>query len=168
MGADPVTAPPFSLCCGAKEAAMANTRPVLNQLNLVARDFDATVEFYRRLGVDVPRTEVFDGGVRHAEVRMPNGVVLEFDNLTLARGYNAAWRRPQGSSRALLGFSLPSREAVDQLYAELVAAGYEGRQVPYTQPVPAPPGTRLEADFGDLGRVSVAVAAAVPAGGAEG
>ena len=57
--------------------------------------------------------------------------MLEFDNLALARTYNAAWRGPTGSSRALLGFAVATREAVDERYADLVAAGYQGRQPPY-------------------------------------
>jgi catechol 2,3-dioxygenase-like lactoylglutathione lyase family enzyme len=110
---------------------MAKVRPVLNQLNIVARDFDASLAFYRRLGIDVPEGPKTPDGIRHSEVTLDNGFVLEFDNLTLAQVYNAAWRRPADSSRALIGFSLPTREAVDATYAELTAAGYEGRQVPY-------------------------------------
>ena len=110
---------------------MADVQLVLDQLNLVARDFDATVAFYRALGVDVPDGFASADGVRHAEVKLANGFTLEFDSVTLARMYNAAWRRPKGSSRALLGFSVPSRQAVDERYAALLAAGYEGRQAPY-------------------------------------
>lgn len=110
---------------------MSDARPLLNQLNIVARDFDATLAFYRRLGVDVPDGANSPGGIRHAEVTLPNGFVLEFDNLALARIYNASWREPAGSSRALIGFSLSTREAVDARYVELIAAGYEGRQPPY-------------------------------------
>jgi uncharacterized glyoxalase superfamily protein PhnB len=106
-------------------------KPILNQLNLVARDFGATLAFYRRLGVDVPDGAANPDGVGHAAVTFPSGFVLEFDNHTLARTYNAAWRRPEGGSRALIGFSLPTREAVDALYADLTASGYEGRQPPY-------------------------------------
>jgi uncharacterized glyoxalase superfamily protein PhnB len=107
------------------------SEPSLNQLNIVARDFDKALEFYRRLGVPVPKGSTSPDGIRHAEVTLANGFVLEFDNLPLARVYNAAWRRPEGSSRALIGFSLATREAVDATYAELTAAGYEGRQPPY-------------------------------------
>jgi uncharacterized glyoxalase superfamily protein PhnB len=109
---------------------MTDVRPVLNQLNIVARDFDATIAFYRRLGVDVPDMPASPDGIRHSEVTLANGFVLEFDNLTLARVYNAAWRKTD-SSRALIGFSVPTRDAVDVLFAELTAAGYEGRQPPY-------------------------------------
>jgi uncharacterized glyoxalase superfamily protein PhnB len=109
---------------------MADPSPVLNQLNLVARDFDRTLAFYRRLGLEIPERPS-PGGIRHAEVTLANGFVLEFDNETLVRTYNAAWRRSGGSSRALIGFSVATREAVDARYADLIAAGYEGRQPPY-------------------------------------
>jgi len=102
----------------------------LEQLNLVAADFDAMLAFYRRLGVSVSESPRH-ADMRHAEVRMPNGLALEFDNPALARVYNAAWRSSGGSSPVLIGFSLPSREAVDELHGELVAAGYRSRQPPY-------------------------------------
>jgi uncharacterized glyoxalase superfamily protein PhnB len=110
---------------------MTGVMPSLNQLNIVAKDFDATIEFYRRLGVNVTDASGSADGIRHAKAVLPNGFVLEFDNHALARTYNAAWRRSDGSSRALIGFSLPTREVVDLRYAELVSAGYEGRQPPY-------------------------------------
>jgi uncharacterized glyoxalase superfamily protein PhnB len=57
--------------------------------------------------------------------------VLHLDNLALARTYNAAWRQPGGSSRAVIGFSVATREAVDEHYESMVAAGCQGRQPPY-------------------------------------
>ena len=110
---------------------MTTVRPVLNQLNVVARDFDAALVFYRRLGLDVPDGSSSPEGVRHAEVTLANGFTLEFDNEGLAGLYNAAWRKPEGGSRALIGFSVSTRDDVDRLYEELTAAGYQGRQPPY-------------------------------------
>src|SRR5262245_7872113 len=108
---------------------MADANLTLNLLDVVARDFDASVAFYRRLGVAL--ADASGGEVRHAEATLPNGFVLHIDDEPLAGLYNAAWRRPGGSSRAVLGFSVPTRAAVDERYADLVAAGYEGRQPPY-------------------------------------
>lgn len=113
---------------------MTDKRAVLNQLNLVVRDMEAALAFYRRLGVEIPDPTVWrtGSGAHHAEVAMPNGVHLEFDSIELARSYNAGCREPAGgASRSVVGFSLPSRDAVDELYAELTAAGYRGRQPPY-------------------------------------
>jgi uncharacterized glyoxalase superfamily protein PhnB len=36
-----------------------------------------------------------------------------------------------GAGAAVIGFSLPSSEAVDEKYRELTAAGYVGRKPPY-------------------------------------
>ena len=108
---------------------MAEADLALNLLDVVARDFEASVAFYRRLGVAL--ADASGGEVRHAEATLANGFVLHIDDERLAGLYNAAWRRPGGSSRAVLGFSVPTREAVDERYADLVAAGYEGRQPPY-------------------------------------
>lgn len=110
---------------------MATVRPVLNLLDVVTRDYDATLAFYRRLGLEVPDGGPSPEGVRHADVTMANGFGFHLDNEVLAGLYNAAWRKPGGSSRAVIGFSVSTREEVDRLYEELTAAGYEGRQPPY-------------------------------------
>jgi uncharacterized glyoxalase superfamily protein PhnB len=108
-----------------------SSKPVLGQLNIVARDFDRSLEFYRRLGVDVPDSPPFANGVRHAEVEMTDGFTLEFDSEPLASSYNARWRQPDTSSRVLIGFRVSARNDVDELYECMTAAGYEGAQPPY-------------------------------------
>ena len=113
---------------------MSDTRPVLDALNLVVRDMDASLAFYRRLGLEIPDSAVWrtGSGAHHVQVKMPSGVALDFDSIELAKSYNAGWRGPEGvGSRGVLGFSVPSREDVDDRYAELTAAGYTGLQPPY-------------------------------------
>jgi len=110
---------------------MSKTAPSLNQINIVARDFEASVAFYRHLGLEIPDRSDTDLDIRHAEVKLENGLVLEFDNHKLAGTYNAAWRSLQGSARVVIGFSLATRDDVDRVYLELTAAGYQGRQDPY-------------------------------------
>ena len=109
---------------------MSDAHPVLNQLNLVVRDIDASAAFYRRLGLDVPDT-VGDEGIRHVEIVPSGGAQLDLDSEPLAHVYNAAWRRPGGGARALIGFGLASRDAVDETYADITGAGYRGVQPPY-------------------------------------
>jgi uncharacterized glyoxalase superfamily protein PhnB len=113
---------------------MSDSPPVLDQLNLVVRDMDATLAFYRRLGLHIPDTAVWRtaSGAHHVEVAMPNGMHLEFDSAALARRYNAGWRESAaGVGRTVVGFKLPSRDAVDELYGELIRAGATARQPPY-------------------------------------
>ena len=111
---------------------MTRKPALLDQLNLVVKDMDAAVAFYRKLGLQIPDPWRNEKGVgHHAEVEMPNGVHLEFDSDALARSYNAGWRELPAAGQAVIGFKLESREAVDALYAELADAGYQGRQEPY-------------------------------------
>jgi uncharacterized glyoxalase superfamily protein PhnB len=101
-------------------------KPLLNQLNMVVGDMGATVAFYRRLGLSV---EVTPGGV-HAAASMPNGLSLEFDVRDFVSQWDAGWSGGTGSS-TVLGFAVGSREAVDEIYADLTGAGYRAHQRPY-------------------------------------
>ena len=48
-----------------------------------------------------------------------------------ARLWHAAWRTDPAAASVIIGFSLPTREAVDERYAALTSAGYPGRQPPF-------------------------------------
>ena len=113
---------------------MSESIPRFNQLNLVVEDIDAAVAFYRALGMRVR----FDGGewpagsgARHVALDNGDKVIFELDNVAMARIYHAGWRSPDTANPVVLGFSLPSREAVDERYQALTAAGYTGRQEAY-------------------------------------
>ena len=71
------------------------------------------------------------GAIRHAEFDFENGCTLHLDNEPLAKAFNRGWRKSGQGSRAILGFKVDSREAVDERYAALTGAGYEGRQPPF-------------------------------------
>jgi uncharacterized glyoxalase superfamily protein PhnB len=105
---------------------MSEEPPKLAQLNLMVDDLPATVEFYRRLGV----TTSAESGA-HAVLDLPDGFIAELDTVRSAAVWHAGVRANPASGRVVIGFSLPSREAVDASYAELTGAGYEGRQPPY-------------------------------------
>ena len=109
---------------------MSGDRPVLDQINLVVKDMEATVAFYRRLGLEVPDT-LPEWQLHHRTATMPNGVELEFDSEAFAPHWNAGWRADAGGGSAVISFRVPSREAVDELYADLTGAGYRGQQPPY-------------------------------------
>jgi catechol 2,3-dioxygenase-like lactoylglutathione lyase family enzyme len=109
--------------------------PPFDQVNLVTADLDATLAFYRRLGVTVPDHPADwppGSGAHHVDATTPDGRPLEFDDLPMARLWHAGVRDdPNPAPGTVLGFSLASRELVDRRYAELVDAGYAGRQPPY-------------------------------------
>ena len=113
---------------------MTATQPKLDGLNLVVGDMDATVGFYRLLGLEIPEETIWrtESGPHHVEVEMADGLSLDFDSAELARGYNSGFGASQGGvARTLIGFSVGTREAVDECYASLVAAGHAGLQPPY-------------------------------------
>jgi catechol 2,3-dioxygenase-like lactoylglutathione lyase family enzyme len=100
--------------------------PVLHQLNLVVRDMGATIAFYRRLGLAIDA----EPGAQHAALRLANGLLLELDTAEFAEQWDTGWRGATGGT-IVLGFSLPTRGAVDELYAELTVAGHRAQQPPY-------------------------------------
>lgn len=103
-----------------------NDSPIFDQLNLVVSDMEATVTFYRRLGLDIPDTDpAFQA--HHRSARLPDGLDLDFDSAEFARHWDAGWRE----GHAVIGFKVSSRERVDELYAELIAFGYAGQQPPF-------------------------------------
>jgi catechol 2,3-dioxygenase-like lactoylglutathione lyase family enzyme len=103
-----------------------NDNPILDQLNLVVSDMQATVTFYRRLGLDIPDTDAAFQA-HHRSARMPSGLDLDFDSAEFA----GHWDVGLHAARAIIGFKVSSRERVDELYSQLTGFGYVGQQPPY-------------------------------------
>jgi|SRR6185312_6776805 len=102
-----------------------------HQVNLVVRDMQGSLAFYRRLGLDIPGDAVWESGghAHHASAETDGGVDLEFDSHQLARAYNRGFAAERG--RVTIGVSLESREAVDALWHALLAEGAHGLQPPF-------------------------------------
>jgi len=86
----------------------------------------ATIAFYRRLGLETDA----DAGAYHVALRLPGGMLLEFDSTEFVPKWDSGWSGSTGGS-TVLGFAVSSRERVDALYEDLVAAGHRGRQPPF-------------------------------------
>ena len=54
---------------------MTNQQPLLDLLDLVVRDMDATLAFYRSLGLEIPDGAVWRtaSGAHHVDLDLPNG-----------------------------------------------------------------------------------------------
>ena len=107
--------------------------PVFNQLNIVSGDAEASIAFYRRLGVEIPDQQVWrtPSGTHHVNARSGE-TSFEMDSVAFARIWNPAWRdRADLTGHVVLGFHVASREAVDAAYADLTGAGYKGLQAPH-------------------------------------
>ena len=82
---------------------MTASSPPFDQVNLIVRDMDATLSFYRRLGLTIPDPPTWPpgSGARHAEVTMPGGLHLEFDNHEMAAIWHPTWRPGAAGTRVV-------------------------------------------------------------------
>jgi hypothetical protein len=116
---------------------MNRDRPKLDQINIVSCSPEASIAFYRRLGLDINESGIWRtaSGIH----RVTSGsdetgpmIGLDIDSIAFAQRWNTGWQgREDLGARVVVGFSLPSRSAVDAAYADLTTAGYAGLQVPY-------------------------------------
>lgn len=98
----------------------------LSMVGLMVRDIPKSLEFYRRLGVDIPESEDDVPFVMH---RMESGVTVFWDTV-FAQRYDPGWREPGDGYRVMLEFFLADNDAVDAKYEEMVGYGYHGRAAP--------------------------------------
>jgi catechol 2,3-dioxygenase-like lactoylglutathione lyase family enzyme len=114
---------------------MTEHRIVPTGLNLVCADVDATMAFYREAGVDLGGDDnVWRTATGAHHVNAPSWraeVGLEFDSTALAEVYNAGYAAAPSPGGVLVGFRVPTREAVDEVHARLTAAGHASRQEPF-------------------------------------
>ncbi len=106
---------------------MTRKRPILDQLNIVVRDMDAAVAFYRRLGIEIPDT-LPEWQAHHRTLNVGGEVDLDLDSTAFTLQWDAGW--PASQPGVVVGFRLATREDVDELYEELTGAGHVGQQAP--------------------------------------
>jgi uncharacterized glyoxalase superfamily protein PhnB len=104
------------------------TEPVrITMVTLVVGNTAASADFYRRLGLAVPDDEA---GV-HVEIRQDAAPIsLDLDSVESAGLWNASWRTG-GGTNVIVGVSVPDRDAVDRIYADLTGAGHPPVQPPF-------------------------------------
>jgi catechol 2,3-dioxygenase-like lactoylglutathione lyase family enzyme len=100
----------------------------LAMVGLVVRDMRRSLAFYRRLGLDIAADEDEKRFVMH---RMPSGVTIFFDTVFFPGNDPERRPAPRGSYNVALEFYAGTREAVDDLYAELTGIGHVGRRAPW-------------------------------------
>ena len=84
------------------------------------------MRFYRLLGLDLPE----DPAEGHVEATMANGTRLMFDTEDVIRSFLPDWTRANGN-QVSLAFECASPAGVDEVYARVVAAGFEGEKEPW-------------------------------------
>jgi uncharacterized glyoxalase superfamily protein PhnB len=96
-------------------------------IGIVAADCDRAIRFYRLLGVEFVRGAP---GAEHFEAKTPGGIRLLLDSVALIKTFEPDFEKVRGSGVSLC-FKQASREKVDELYAAIVAAGFQGKKAPW-------------------------------------
>jgi catechol 2,3-dioxygenase-like lactoylglutathione lyase family enzyme len=112
------------------------SKPILDQINLVCGDVDASIAFYRRLGVEIPDSRIWgtSTGLHHvsaADDVADRSIAFDLDSAAFAQRWNSAWKgRTDLKGRVVIGFSVATRAEVDEVFRDMTGAGYRGLQEP--------------------------------------
>lgn len=103
----------------------------LYMVGVIVEDMPRAVEFYRRLGVDVPA----DSETKpHVEIKM-SGMTFFLSTHRLNARWDPAKTNPStGGYKIILEFYLKTREELDAKYAEMIGYGYQSHQPPFVTP----------------------------------
>ncbi|MCA2215402.1 VOC family protein [Jidongwangia harbinensis] len=101
--------------------------PTFNAIGTAVADMAATLDFYRRLGLDFPAGAETQP---HVETELPGGIRLMFDTFDTIRSFDPDFTPPTGDGMSL-AFLCSGPDEVDRVYADLVAAGHPGAKAPW-------------------------------------
>jgi uncharacterized glyoxalase superfamily protein PhnB len=100
--------------------------PELNAIGIVASDMAASIRYYRLLGLDMPDTP----GEGHVEATTAGGLRLMLDSEEVVKSFLPEWKRETGNQLSL-AFECTSPAEVDEVYARMTGAGFEGEKEPW-------------------------------------
>jgi predicted lactoylglutathione lyase len=100
----------------------------LYMVGIVVEDMGKSIEFYRRLGVEIPEGSE---KMQHVPIKM-SGMTMFLTTKPMNARWDPARKDASGDGyRIILEFYLKTRQAVDEKYAELIGYGYESHVAPY-------------------------------------
>lgn len=99
---------------------------VFDGVNLVVADMQASVDFYRLLGIEIPDTDP-RWQPHHRSARLEGGVYLEFDSPEFARHWDRGWVKGMG----VLGVRVDRRVNVDALFERMTRSGCRVHEPPF-------------------------------------
>jgi catechol 2,3-dioxygenase-like lactoylglutathione lyase family enzyme len=105
----------------------------LEQINIVVRDMQRSLAFYRVLGVsieDMRGPEWAEWARHHVNGMASNGVRVEFDSVAFAKQWNPGLDEAKLGSAVIVIFHVSSREEVDRVHARVTAAGHRSHKGP--------------------------------------
>jgi catechol 2,3-dioxygenase-like lactoylglutathione lyase family enzyme len=105
----------------------------LGGINLFVRDMQASLAFYRLLGLAIPSESVWpdEASGRHVAIHFDGGHSFELDTYSLTKAYDPGFQEPSGRPGCVVTFRTATRTAVDETYARITAAGHESHLAPF-------------------------------------
>ncbi|CAN5829375.1 VOC family protein [soil metagenome] len=106
----------------------------LYMVGLIVDDMGKSLEFYRRLGL-----EISEGSEQktHVEIKMGSGLTFFLDSRParwdpgFVKSLDSGHTEATNNYPTVFEFYLQTRPAVEAKYAELMAFGYQGQRAPY-------------------------------------
>jgi uncharacterized glyoxalase superfamily protein PhnB len=98
----------------------------LNAIGIAVSNMAESIRFYRLVGLDVPDTP----DEAHVDAFLPSGVRLMLDSEEVIRSFLPDWQRSDGNQISI-AIECSSPAEVDEIYARVVAAGFEGEKEPW-------------------------------------
>lgn len=101
--------------------------PTFNAIGMTVADMAKTLDFYRKLGLDIPAGSDSEG---HVEVTVPGGIRLMWDTYAEITAFDPNFTPNSGGGPSLAFLCADSAE-VDSVYAMLIEAGATGALEPW-------------------------------------
>jgi predicted lactoylglutathione lyase len=102
--------------------------PRLDFFGIVVSDMARSVAFYRKLGLEFPDGAESEG---HVEAKLSRDFRYALDTEDVMRSFDPEWQRPTGGHATGGAFRCDSPAEVDQVYADLLAAGGSAHKEPW-------------------------------------
>ncbi|MEV4313409.1 VOC family protein [Actinocrispum sp. NPDC049592] len=99
----------------------------VSAIQLAVADMARSLAFYRRLGLDIPASADTEP---HVHIELPGGIMMAWDTEETIRSFDPEWQRGTGHP-VVLQVQVESRDEVDVVYKDMVAAGYTGHKEPW-------------------------------------
>jgi len=108
---------------------MGTNTSKLRGIYLQVKDIEQTVSFYKLLELDAEQVSGFYG-----RAAWPDGKSLEFGTLELTTSYDTSAVQMNSLSSNTIGIEFASDAKVDDIYAKVTEAGYDGHLAPCDPP----------------------------------
>ncbi|AMB58647.1 VOC family protein [Microterricola viridarii] len=100
----------------------------LDLIGFVVADMAASLDFYRKLGLEIPAGAESED---HVELTLPGGLRLGWDTIDVVKSFDPDWVAPVGGHRMVPAFLCDSPAELDALFSELVGDGAVAHKEPW-------------------------------------